>query len=386
MSSDVPLGDASAFESVAPPRATVLVVDDDPRNRTLVRGRLAPTYEILEAENGTGAIDLVERSTVDLVLLDVMMPDMNGFDACRAIKRRAGAEFLPVILLTALNSQEDKNEGLAAGADEFLSKPIDRQELSLRVHALITLRNQRNQIRRQVEDLQHLQALKDDLFALIVHDLRNPLAGVVGFLEILQLQLSDPALVKARHNADQAAEASRKLRDLLDEVLEVRRLEEEGIPLRRESVALASIAREAVATLLGAAKSRGIRLEVAVEGDPTGTLDRSLVRRAVENLVANAIKFSPADDAVLVSARSVGDNVLVEVADRGPGISDSTKVMLFKKFASIEARRSGERRRGFGLGLHLVKLVADAHGGSAYVLDREGGGSTFGLSLPTMAP
>lgn len=370
-------------------KRSVLVVDDEPRNRLLVRGSLGSVYEVLEAESAEVAFELLAKTPVDLVLLDVMMPTMNGFDACGRIKAMPRDEFLPVILLTALNSQEDRNEGLAAGADEFLTKPIDRRELSLRVRALLRIREQEEKIRekeafirKQLEELQHLQLLKDDLFSLIVHDMRNPLTGVVGFLELLQGQLSDPSLARARQSADHAAEASRKLRDLLDEVLEVQRLEEDGLPLKREATSLASVARDAAGTLQGAATSRKIGLEVTAENDPVLSIDRSLVRRAIENLVANAIKFSPSNEKVSVRVRREDERVLLEVADRGPGIADSTKVMLFKKFASVDARRSGDRRRGFGLGLHLVKLVANAHEGDVFIRDHEGGGSIFGVSFP----
>jgi signal transduction histidine kinase len=380
---------------------TVLVVDDDARNRALVKGRLGATYEVLEAENGAAALDLLSRASVDLVLLDVMMRGMNGYETCRAIKGRPAIGFLPVILFTALNSHEDRNEGFLAGADEFLTKPIDHRELTLRVGALIRLREQEERIRHQVEELreketvirrqlhelQHLQSLKDDLFALIVHDLRNPLAGVVGFLELVQVGLSDPAHASARRNADQAAAASRKLRDLLDEVLEVQRLEESGLPVKPESVSLAAIARDAASTLEGAATARGVRLQLLLEGErDLVAVDRSLFRRAVENLIANAVKFSPARETVDVVVLALPDRRVLEVRDRGPGIADSVKVQLFKKFASVEARRSGDRRRGFGLGLHLVKLVADAHGAEAFVRDRDGGGSIFGVSFPESTP
>src|SRR5579872_3344731 len=223
----------------------ILVVDDEPTNRKLMRATLEDSYTVVEAENARAALALFdhasERGPADLVILDVMMPGLNGFDACRGIKARARDAFLPVVLLTALDRQEDRNQGLAAGADEFLTKPIDRRELALRVKTLLQVREQlaaltakEEVIRRQLDELQHLQLLKDDLFSLVVHDLRNPLSGVVGFLEILQLQLADPALARARQSAEHASIAALKLRDMLDEVLEIRRLEEAGLPIRRE--------------------------------------------------------------------------------------------------------------------------------------------------------
>ncbi|HZU99008.1 MAG TPA: hybrid sensor histidine kinase/response regulator [Planctomycetota bacterium] len=378
----------------------ILVVDDEEPNRALVRATLGDAYTVVEAEEGRAAIELFDRASgrgpADLVLLDVMMPGLDGFDTCRAIKARARGAFLPVVLCTALDSQEDRNKGLDAGADDFLSKPFDRRELTLRVKALLRVRQQDDEIRRQLEslsakeevirtqleELQHLQVLKDDLFSLLVHDLRNPLSGVIGFLEILQLQLRDPSQARARQSADQAVEAARRLRDMLDEVLEIQRLEEAGLPIRRERVELRDLIRDAVRTVAGAARSRDISVEVALDEELFASLDRTLVRRAIENLVGNAIKFSPPRETVQVRARRDGGTIAIEVADRGPGISTSTKLRIFKKFAAVEANHSGDRRRGFGLGLHLVKLVASAHGGGVAVRDNEGGGSVFSIAFP----
>jgi len=132
----------------------------------------------------------LKTTPVDLVLLDVMMPQMSGMDVCRIIKRAAGeGAYVPVLLLTALGAQEDRNRGLAAGADDFLTKPVDRHELLLRVRSFIKLRLQDELIRHQLDELRALDALKDDLVSLMVHDLRNPLSGLVGFLDVMQAEV-----------------------------------------------------------------------------------------------------------------------------------------------------------------------------------------------------
>ena len=376
----------------------ILVVDDEPLNRELIGSCLGSTYEISEAEDGLAALEALERAPVDLVLLDVMTPRMNGFDACRAIKERPEALFLPVILLTALNSQEDRNLGLAAGADEFLSKPIDQRELTLRVRALLRLRDQDQRIREQLgelkgkkalihaqlEQLEQLQDLKDDLFSLIVHDLRNPLSGVIGYLGLLQEDLADPSQALLRRTADRAREAADQLQSLLEDVLEVRRLEAGGVRLRIMPSRPLEIVRSAVRSVEGAAADRSVAIEVSGAEDAIVPLDPKLVRRAIENLLTNAISFSPPDGRILASARVDGQALLLEVADEGPGVSDSGKLKLFKKFSS--ASPSGGGRKGFGLGLHQVKLVASTHGGEAIIRDRPEGGAVFGLSLPFVPP
>ena len=360
---------------------TILLVDDDRRNRTLLKDYLEGSYKVREAENGRDALNLLVREPIDLVLLDVMMPEMSGFDTCRAIREQAAQGFLPVILLTALSEQEDRNAGLAAGADDFLTKPVDRRELLLRVRAFLKMRRQDTQIRKQLEDLRKLEALKDDLISLVVHDVRNPLMGVQGFLELLQRRFNKSSQTDVRLFIKKACESSARLRDILEDMLSVRLLEQGELTLNREQTALGRIAGDAIATAEGAAKVTGVVLKLAIEKDPVVAIDRKLVRRCVENLLANAVKYSPSNGVVDVTVRGLEDGGAIEVADRGPGVPDELKGEVFERFGSVEARKEAARR-GYGLGLFLVKMVSSAHQGRVSVRDRDGGGSIFSIVLP----
>src|SRR3954462_12706097 len=159
-------------------RPGVLVVDVESMTPSLIRASIGAFCEVLEAASGPAALEQLAARKVDLVLLDVMMPVMNGYEVCKKIKETA-TEFLPVVLVTALGEQEDKNRGLESGADDFLTKPVDRKELLLRTRVFLRLREQDKIIRRQLEEVRRLQHAKDDLVALLVHDLRSPLSGVV---------------------------------------------------------------------------------------------------------------------------------------------------------------------------------------------------------------
>ncbi len=166
-------------------RATVLVVDDEPINRAILRGYLGAQHRVIEVASGREALELVERESPDLVLLDVMMPELSGIETCKRIKAARAAEFLPVLLVTALGARSDRIAGFEAGADDFLTKPVDRQELLLRVSAFLRLRRQETQIRVQLDELTHLQAAKDELVSLILHDVRSPLAGQLALLQVV---------------------------------------------------------------------------------------------------------------------------------------------------------------------------------------------------------
>jgi signal transduction histidine kinase len=292
------------------------------------------------------------------------------------------------VLLERIPGEE--RQRLARLAADFSAESLVPFELTARgtheANAMLTqlnetLEGKNAEIRRQLEELTSLQSLKDDLMSLIVHDLRNPLMGVLACLDLLKPAGGDKA-DETREIVKLALEGTRKLTELIDDILEVRQLETGSLALARDPVSLFEVAREAIATLEAAAKLAEVRLELAVTGEvaPHG-LDRKLVRRAVENLLSNALRFAPPRSAIAVTVAAVGAGVTIDVADRGPGVAEDVKDHLFQKFGSVAARSQGARR-GHGLGLYFVRLVATAHGGSVSARAREGGGSVFSLVFP----
>jgi PAS domain S-box-containing protein len=241
------------------------------------------------------------------------------------------------------------------------------------------------QRKQNEEELHQLYSLKDDLVSLIVHDLRNPLFGVKGHLQLLELDTRDQAQSSVHDSVHQALTAAAKLQELIDDILQVRLLEEGHLALTQAPIPARKLVEEAIATLDGDAKARRVNVNCEVIGDPVLKIDAKLVRRSIENLLANALKYSPEQGIVSVTVQPEAGGARIEVADQGQGIPDKWKETLFEKFGSVEVKQGG-MRKGHGLGLYLVKQVMLSHGGSVSVHDRAGGGTVFRLFFPDASP
>lgn len=355
-------------------KSTVLVIDDDDGMRRLAQRMLGATYRVIEADGVAAGLALFAKEEVDLVLMDVTMPGINGLDGCRSLKAAAKG-FLPVLLLTGLGGQEDVLAGLEAGADDFLTKPISRRELELRVATFIKLRRQELEIERHLLELQRLVRLKDDLVGVLVHDLRNPLAAVLTIFKLLEGTAIDEAM---KEDVRVGLGAAQRVLELADDLLTVQLLEESKLALTLEDAPPSSVVKAAVETMRPMASDRRVQISVAGAEDFNVAFDRKLLRRAVENLLSNAVKYTQKSIEVTVTPFERGAEIAI--ADRGRGIPDVHKSTLFEKYGSVEARE-GNVRRGVGLGLYMVRLVAEAHHGSVSVEDRESGGTIFRLRI-----
>jgi signal transduction histidine kinase len=298
----------------------------------------------------------------------------------------AYAFYIRAIAPRLFDEYEDRNDALATLGSLLKVIFLD---MGLAIDTYIDqreriIRGQQDEIRRQLEELTQLQSLKDDLISLIVHDLRNPLAGVSSCLKLIEPKPSAPDPGGLREMVALAREGLRKLSELVTDLLEVHQLEEKKLELRRERCAVGELLRQAAATLEATARLSGVKLELAQVADVSPAVDIRLVRRSIENLISNALKFSVEGSAVTLGAERAGEAIAIEVADRGPGLPDELKDRLFTKFASVEKTPS-QVRRGYGLGLYVVKLVATAHGGSVEARPREGGGTVFRITLPFTA-
>ena len=364
----------------------VLIVDDQEPNRLLLKDLLeAQGHEVVEAADGAEALQRVAEAAPDVVLLDVGMPGMDGFEVCRRIKADPASAAIPVLLVTAMSQRDQRLLGIGAGANDYITKPIDKSDLSLRVRNAIRMRQLHAEVETQYRQLEKLELLRDGLVHMIVHDLRSPLAGIRAYLDLLKMDGSDKIDPEMTQSIDEARKVAMEMTEMVSELLDVSRLEAGKLPLDVSMVDLGVLASETVRSMGAATMARvAVRAESPRE-QVRVQCDAAIIRRVIANLVGNAVKFAPGDSSVTVAVSGDGEIGRVAVADRGAGISLEFHELIFEKFGQAEVARQGAKHSS-GLGLTFCKLAVEAHGGRIGVDSTPGRGSTFWFELPSRGP
>lgn len=360
----------------------ILVVDDDPRNTRLLESLLTSAgYEVLKAAAGKEACRRVASDRPDLVLLDAMMPEMNGFEVCSWIRDRAETSLLPVVMVTALNATEDKVRALDIGADDFLTKPINRLELLAKVKSLLRVRWLQKDLEAKNEELRRAEQLRESLLQMIVHDLKNPLAGIQGSVDLLMMShLAHTP--DARRLARSMRTSCRNMMGMILDMLDVGRMEGGHDVVKPEEFDLSSLVAEDVDECLGLARAAEVELAVETPAPgPRAMADAGLIRRVVANLLNNAIKHTPPGGRVTIGTRTNGDQIEVRVGDTGEGIPREELERIFQKFARVSGQ-SRSTRQDRGLGLTFCRMAIEAHGGKIIAESDPGHGSTFTFTIP----
>ncbi len=358
----------------------ILVVDDNEANRLLLQEFLElEGHHVLLASNGAEALECAAKHLPDLMLLDVNMPRMDGLEVCRRVRADPVSRALPIILVTALAERSHRLQGIAAGANDYLTKPIDRADLLLRVGNALGLRRLHQEVADQYRQLQELERMRDSLVHMLVHDLRSPLTGISGYLELSTDRVRDLGSPELLADFEDMGQSVRMLTDMVSNVLDVSRFEADAMPLNRVEVDLRTLAAEAIATL-GRSRHATVHFTPPPEAVPA-MADADVIRRVIANLVGNAIKFTPTGGAVVVEVGPGSSGPKVRVTDTGPGIPVEHHHRIFEKFGQV-AGAEGPKIAASGLGLTFCKMAVEAHGGKIGVESEVGKGSTFWVFLP----
>jgi signal transduction histidine kinase len=361
----------------------ILVVDDNPENRALAEAALADEgHEVELATSGEEGLAAFARRRPDCVLLDIRMPGMDGITVCRQMRQQPDAGDIPIIFLTAQRDVDTFDRAQEAGGDDYITKPVRPTELVTRVANAVKQRRMAAergelyaQLRRQRDDLMRLQLQKEQLTAFLVHDLKNPVNAIA--LHAQRILRDSAATERARDAATRIGDESRELLRMIVNLLDLSKADEGRLEPAVAQVALAELGAEILRTMQVRAASSRVTLRSTVPPELVVHADTDLVRRVIENLVDNAVRYAPEDTDIEVSAATQNGGTEIRVTDRGTGIPEAQREHVFERFA----RADGSGRSNRGLGLSFCKLAIEAHGGRIWIEDGAPG-AVFCIWLP----
>ena len=365
--------------------ASILVVDDTPANLQVLVGLLKERgHRVRPVLEGRLALRAAKAEVPDLILHDINMPDMNGFEVCEQLKADPKLADTPVIFISGNTETVDKVRAFSVGGVDYVTKPFQMAEVEARVATHLELRRKRRELQESLEALRRLETLRDSLVHMVVHDLRSPLAAISACLEVIKWDAEEQHRQELAADVETALHATRTIIRLVNSVLDVSKMEGAEMRLRLVPADIAAVARESVDELESLVGTRQLVREWP-EDPVMAIVDRDVVSRVLQNLLGNALKFTPATGAITVEVEANDDMVRVAVSDTGPGIPREYRERVFEKFGQVDAVLRGQRF-STGLGLTFCRLAVEAHGGRIGVDSEVGRGSTFWFVLPRNGP
>lgn len=365
-----------------------MVVDDTPANLQLLTVMLKQRgYRVRPVPSGTLALQAAQKEKPDLILLDVNMPEMNGYEVCERLKTDETLKDIPVIFISALDETIDKIKAFAAGGVDFVAKPFQFEEVEARVQTHLKLRwlqlvqeRQNRKLQENYDQLKKLEDLRDNLTHMVVHDMRSTLMGITGNAQLLDIVAGNKLNSHERSLLNGVLSSGMVLVDMVNSLLDICRMEQGKMPLTITSVDIDILIQNALNSLGSLAKT--VPLFYQKQFLPLQVnCDENLVTRVIANLVGNAIKFTPKEGKIVISVENSGDSARLCVADTGCGIPREYHEKIFEKFGQVEIRQNG-KMQSTGLGLTFCKLAVEAHGSKIGMESEVNKGSTFWFTLP----
>lgn len=377
--------------SAHPP--TILIADDNTTNLNVLFEYLSSQgYRILVAEDGLGAIEQARYGLPDLILLDVMMPGLDGFEACQRLKQVPETRNIPVIFMTAISETSYILKGFSVGAVDYITKPLQREEVYARVRTHISIRRLQRELEAEIqtrqkaeEELRKLNAGKDVFFSVLAHDLKNPMNGLLGLSEVLVEMLPAEANSELRETALDVRNLASLVGTLLLDLLGWAQLQ---LGQLRPAPRVISLARaiEPTLTLITTA-TRAKRIELLNEAVVPLELycDVRMNETVLRNLLSNAVKFTPSGGTIRILAEAKEDEVVITIADSGKGIAPERIAGLFE-LGQTKPTYGTAGEKGTGLGLPLCREMVERNGGRIWVDSTPDEGSSFHFTVPLAKP
>jgi two-component system sensor histidine kinase/response regulator len=360
-----------------PSKSRILVVDDISKNLQVVGTMLRNEgYHVMPATSGPQALERAHAQPPDLILLDLMMPGMDGLEVCQRLKAEPLTRQIPVIFLTASNEMEHLMKGFEVGAVDYITKPFNAPELLARVRTHLELKHARERLREMNEE-------KNEFMGIAAHDLRNPLSAIKGYSEMMIEDAQALSHRELEENGRRVLETAARMAEMVQNLLDANRIERGEMQLNVALTDLGPLLQPVIETQRARATAKQQTIQLQLPPTPaTALVDASITVQVLENLVSNAVKYSPPGKNIFVRLQSSATTVRCEVQDEGPGLSAEDQKKLFGKFARLSARPTGGEH-STGLGLSIVKKMVEAMNGKVWCESELGRGATFIVELPS---
>lgn len=372
-----------------PANSLILIVDDTPANLRLLSHVLSKNgYKHIEASNGKEAVELAKKHEPDLILLDIMMPEMDGFEVIKEVKSDKLIQDIPIIFLSSLTDTDDKIEGFKSGGVDYITKPFQKEETLARINTHLKIRflqkqlNDRINVLRQREvQLSRLNQKKDNLVRMVSHDIKNPLTGIIGLVKLMR-ESDKISPEEQKQMLSVVEDSGSNLLSMVSEVLDRESKKAEPETLDHSKVVISELLERVVSMNKAKSLVKEVSLNYSVHPKKLdAVIDQNKIEIAINNLVSNALKFTPTKGKVTVKAKQQKEDLIFEIRDTGIGIPKKLQEDLFKDSAKV-SRTGTSGEGGTGLGLDIVQLYVELHGGEVWVESELDKGTRFYIKIP----
>ncbi len=371
-------------------RRKILIVEDSPESIELLKLNLKDeNYDLFTAINGEEALVKTKEINPDLILLDILLPKLDGFQVCEELKTNPNTMFIPIIMITALKDLKDKIHGIELGADDYLTKPYEKIELLTRVRSLLRIKKYHDALqkkRREVEAKNHtlieIDKLKDELSGLIVHDMKNPLFVIQGNLQMMSMGVDSEQSKLIKKYIDRIDRSANNLLKMMSNLLDISKIEDGSMKLNNELANVNELVQKTVNRIYENPefKNKNIDAELTPAIVPF-YFDASIVERVIENLLVFSLNNSDSNDTIYISTDISENNLIFKIQDKGNKIPKKFKDAIFNKFHQKQVKSHGFII-GRGLALPFCKMAIDAHNGDIWLDDSQQDGNIIIFSLP----
>lgn len=373
-------------QSIGDHPRTILIVDDNQTNMLVLQNVLSHTaYHVHIVRDGAAALAFATQSIPDLILLDIEMPGMNGYEVCEQLKADPVTQNIPIIFISVHDRQDDIVRGFQVGGVDYITKPFQEEEVLARINSHITLVAQRQQLealyQRDIQRAQAINEMKDQFIHAATHDLKNPLFLISGYVTMLETEREIVNNDFARTALREIQQSVDTMTSLITDILDLVQLESQ-VGLDCTPVSIRAFLEEALKGFDILAEQKHVRLSLLLPAeDAEVLLDTMQFHRVMDNLLSNAIKYTPEGGWIKIKSYSMPDEVVIEVTDTGMGVPEKDLPHLFEKFYRVN-QPEYRAVSGTGLGLSIVKAIVEAHQGQIKVTSKEKKGSSFVITLP----